>query len=177
MPSPERAGRKTLSVGQRYRVDQAHPKVRALFAAACQWNRCLPFPVDGGPGIGALAELVVHYCRAGMGRNAKRGQSGYDCRDALGRCVQIKAIGHEKPYFQSTIDPEKADRLIVLRIHLHPAWWEVIYDGPTTGIPPGEHKPQRGGIVVLSTNLLPLAKPGTWKKFWHLKGARTDSAA
>jgi hypothetical protein len=46
----------------------------------------------------------------------KPGQSGYDCRDAQGRRVQIKAIGHGKPWFQFTIDPSQAERLIVLRI-------------------------------------------------------------
>ena len=100
----------------RYLVSRAPKKVRDLFAAACQWHRCLPFQVDGGPCIGGLAEIVVYYCRDGM-QPAKRGQSGHDCIDAQVRRVQIKAIGHEKPYFQFRIDPSKADRLITLRIH------------------------------------------------------------
>src|ERR1700683_106565 len=116
MPLGKSIGRKEARVG-RYLVSLAPPRVRALFAAARQWERALEFPVDGGPCCGALAEIIVHYCRAGMRNHPKPkpGQSGYDCRDAQGRRVQIKAIGHGKPWFQFTIDPSQAERLIVLR--------------------------------------------------------------
>jgi hypothetical protein len=61
MPLPEPTRRTQPLVG-RYRVSQAPPQVRALFAAARQWQRCCArFRVDGGPCIGGLAELVVQY--------------------------------------------------------------------------------------------------------------------
>ncbi len=160
MPLPLCAAPKTPTDRRRYEVSKAPEKVKALFAAARQWQHCLPFPVDGRPGIGALGGLVVHFCRAGMGRQARRGERGFDCLDAQDRKVQIKTIGHEG-HFQFIIYPKEAARLIALRIHLDPGpqWWEVLYDGPTKDIPPGCHRPKRDGIVVLRNNLFRLPMP------------------
>jgi hypothetical protein len=91
-----------------------------------------------------------------------------EARAAMIAAMRWAGMCRSRSGVEFTIDPNQAERLIVLRIY--DASWDVIYDGATKDIVPGQHKPGPNKIVVRKAELDRLGKPDTWKRFWHIKG-------
>ena len=79
---------------------------------------------------------------------------------SIGAC-RSKRSGQGETGGRVHIDPDKAERFIVLRICLTPpAWREVIYDGLTRDIIPGRQSPTKSSCG--KPNWTGLLKPATW---------------